>query len=380
MNATTAKSLDRSTVIFLALLLLAPVPYVLEHMLHASAGMIFLFAVIAILPLAEWMRRATEQVAHRAGSAIGGLLNVTFGNAAELILALFILRAGHQDVVKAQITGSIIGNSLLGLGLAVVAGSIGRSEQTFNRDRAGLLGSLLILAVIGLLVPALFDLTEQMAPGHPNRVLLDERMSFAVAIVLIVVYAANLVYSLVTHKDVFAVGEDEGADAGDGDVVHSAAHTAWPIWQSIGVLVAATCAIAWEAEMVSGALEATAESVGLTPFFLGIIPLAVIGNAAEYISAVYFARQNKMGLVMAITVGSTIQVALFVAPVLVLLSPLFGAPMTLIFSNPLELIAIAAVAFSVNAIAHDGETTWFEGVLLLAVYVILGIAFFYVSP
>lgn len=376
----TAVSLDRSTIIFLALLLLAPVPYVLEHVFDASAGLVFLFAVVAILPLAEWMRRATEQVAHRAGSAIGGLLNVTFGNAAELILALFILRAGHQDVVKAQITGSIIGNSLLGLGLAVVAGSLGRSEQTFNRDRAGLLGSLLILSVIGLMVPALFDVTEQMAAGHPNRIMLDERMSYAVAVVLILVYAANLVYSLVTHKNVFAVGEDEGADAGDGDVVHSGAHDAWPLWQSIGVLVAATCAIAWEAEMVSGALEATAASVGLTPFFLGIIPLAVIGNAAEYISAVYFARQNKMGLVMAITVGSTIQVALFVAPVLVLLSPLFGAPMTLIFSNPLELIAIAAVAFSVNAIAHDGETTWFEGVLLLAVYVILGIAFFYVTP
>ena len=147
--------LDGSTKLFLGLLLLAPVPFVLEHVVHASAGIVFLFAVIAILPLAEWMRRATEQVAHRSGSAIGGLLNVTFGNAAELILALFILRAGHADVVKAQITGSIIGNSLLGLGLAVVAGSIGRSRQTFNRDRAGLLGSLLILSVVGLLVPAL---------------------------------------------------------------------------------------------------------------------------------------------------------------------------------------------------------------------------------
>ncbi len=373
-----SKGLDGSTKLFLGLLLLAPVPFVLEHVVQASAGIVFLFAVVAILPLAEWMRRATEQVAHRSGSAIGGLLNVTFGNAAELILALFILRAGHADVVKAQITGSIIGNSLLGLGLAVVAGSIGRSRQTFNRDRAGLLGSLLILSVVGLLVPALFDYTEQLAPGQPNRILLDERMSFAVAVVLILVYAANLVYSLVTHRDVFSHGEDE--ETGDGDVTHSAAADAWPLWHSLAVLVAATGAIAWEAEMVSGALEATASSIGLTPFFLGIIPLAVIGNAAEYISAVYFARQNKMGLVMAITVGSTIQVALFVAPVLVLLSPLFGPPMTLIFSNPLELIAIAAVAFSVNAIAHDGETTWFEGVLLLAVYLILGIAFYFVTP
>lgn len=373
MNSPTAKSpIDASTKVFLALLMLVPVPWLLERALHASAGTVFVFAVLPILPLAEWMRRATEQVAHRAGSAIGGLLNVTFGNAAELILAIFILKAGHPEVVKAQITGSIIGNSLLGLGLAVVAGSWGRERQTFNRDRAGLLGSLLILAVVGLLVPALFDYTETLVPGLQNRRLLGEHLSVAVAIVLVLVYVANLIYSLITHRDVFAAGED--GEQGNAEA------RAWPIWQSVGLLVAATLVIAWEAEIVSGALEATATSVGLTPFFLGIIPLAVVGNAAEYIAAVYFARQNKMGLVMTITVGSTIQVALFVAPILVLISPLLGHPMTLIFHNPLELIAIAAVAFSVNAIAQDGETTWFEGVLLLAVYAILGIAFYYVTP
>jgi Ca2+:H+ antiporter len=384
MNAATGRSAagsaprDRSTMVFLALLVLVPVPLLLEYVVHPSPLVVFAAAVAAILPLAEWMRRATEQAAHRTGSAIGGLLNVTFGNAAELILALFILKAGHADVVKAQITGSIIGNSLLGLGLAVVAGTWGRERQSFNRDRAGLLGSLLILAVVGLLVPALFDYTEGLNPRVPNRAELGEHMSFAVSVVLIVVYLANLVYSLVTHRDVFSVGEDE--ELSDGAVGPRAAPDAWPMWKSITVLVAATLAVAWEAELVSGALEATSRQIGLSTFFLGIIPLAVIGNAAEYISAVYFARQNQMGLVMTITVGSTIQVALFVAPLLVLISPLLGTPMTLIFSNPLELIAIAAVAFSVNAIANDGETTWFEGVLLLAVYAILGIAFYYVTP
>lgn len=368
---------ERSSRIFLGLLALAPVPIVLEHA-GVSPLWVFATAVAAILPLAEWMRRATEQAAHRMGSAIGGLLNVTFGNAAEMILALFILKAGHADVVKAQITGSIIGNSLLGLGLAIVAGSMGRERQTFNRDRAGMLGSLLVLAVIGLLVPALFDYTENLHPGVPNRRQLGEHMSFAVSIVLILVYAANLVYSLVTHRDVFSVGEDD--NEADGATAAAAAEGAWPLWKSIGVLLAATLAVAWEAELVSGSLEATSSQIGLSTFFLGIIPLAVIGNAAEYISAVYFARQNRMGLVMTITVGSTIQVALFVAPVLVLVSPLLGTPMSLIFHNPLELIAIAAVAFSVNAIAQDGESTWFEGVLLLAVYAVLGIAFYYVTP
>jgi Ca2+:H+ antiporter len=241
-----------------------------------------------------------------------------------------------------------------------------------------MLGSLLVLAVIALLVPALFDYTENLRPGVPNRRELGEHMSFAVSVVLIAVYAANLGYSLVTHRDVFSAGEDE--HAADGATAAAAADNAWPLWKSIAVLLAATLAVAWEAELVSGSLEATSSQLGLSTFFLGIIPLAVIGNAAEYISAVYFARQNKMGLVMTITVGSTIQVALFVAPVLVLLSPLMGSPMSLIFHNPLELIAIAAVAFSVNAIAQDGETTWFEGVLLLAVYAILGIAFYYVTP
>jgi Ca2+:H+ antiporter len=282
------------------------------------------------------------------------------------VLALFVLAAGNPRVVKAQITGSIIGNSLLGLGLAIVAGSVGRERQRFKRERAGLLSSLLILSLVALLIPALFDYTERGA-GAAGRGTLDERLSLGVSVVLVAVYAGNLVYTLITHRDVFAFEEEEGDAA------------TWPLWRSLAVLVASTAAISLEAELVSDALEATAGQLGLSTFFLGAVVLAVIGNAAEYISAVYFARRDRMGLVMTITVGSTIQVALFTAPVLVLLSWLMGRPMNLVFSNPLELVAIGSVAFTVNAIAHDGETTWFEGVLLLAVYVLLALAFYFLT-
>ncbi len=358
--------------IFVYLLLLIPVSLAL-HYLHAPPLVVFGAAALAIIPLAEWMRRATEQIAHHAGSVIGGLLNVTFGNMAELILAIIVLRTGNLHVVKATITGSIIGNSLLGLGLAIVVGSWGRTKQTFKSAHAGLLSSLLLLSLIALFIPALFDYTERglYAASNASANLLDNRLSVGVAIVLILVYVANLVYTLRTHSDVFAYDEEE---AGTGE------QAAWSLWRSLGVLLAATVAVALEAELVSGALEATASTLGLTTFFLGIIVLPIVGNAAEYFSAIYFARQNRMGLVMSIAVGASIQVALLTAPLLVLISYALGHPMNLVFSNPLELIALAGVAFAVNSIAQDGETTWFEGILLLAVYALLALAFFFATP
>jgi Ca2+:H+ antiporter len=342
---------------------------IILHRAGASPSWVFLAAAGAIVPLADWIRRATEHVAAAAGSAIGGLLNVTFGNAAELILALFVLAAGKPSVVKATITGSIVGNGLLGLGLAILVGSWGREKQVFSRERAGLLASLLILSVVALLVPALFDYTERNMRQVPYPEWLDERLSLGVAVVLILAYAANLLYTLVTHRDIFAADENEPADDSS---------RRWPVGRSLLVLLAATGAVAIEAELVSGALEATATTFGLTPFFLGVIVLPLIGNAAEYFAAIYFARQDRMDLTMTIAVGSSIQIALFTAPVLVLVSVGMGKPMNLVFSNPLELIAVAAVAFGVNAIAQDGETSWFEGVLLLSLYALLALAFFFV--
>ena len=334
-------------------------------LLHAPPLWVFAAAAAAIIPLSGWIRRATEQVAERAGPAIGGLLNVTFGNAAEFILALFVLLSGNTAVVKATITGAIIGNSLLGLGVSIVAGSWRREKQTFNRDRAGLLASLLILSVIALLLPAMFDYAERTLATTTRTHVLDERLSLGVSVVLIVVYVANLFYTLVTHRDVF-----EGTWEG---------RAVWSLHKALAILAAATLAVAMEAELVSGALEPTAERLGLSLFFLGVIVLPLVGNAAEYASALYFARRDQMGLVMAISVGSSIQIALMTAPALVLGSYLLGHPMDLVFGHPLELIAIAGSAFVVNAIALDGETTWFEGVMLIAVYVLLALAFFFAT-
>lgn len=362
--------------IFNLLLLLVPISLVLEYVVHASPMWIFITSVLAIVPLAEWIRKSTEHLAERLGSAIGGLLNVTFGNMAELILALFVLWDGHQQIVKAQITGAIIGNALLGLGLSIVVGTFGRGDQKFNRASAGRLSSLLMISVIALMTPALFDYTERGMSGARSASILDERLSLGVAVVLIAVYVANLVYTLVTHRGVFEDCDEENQDK----KAHKPHGPQWSVGKILAILVGATVITAVEAELVSGAVEATASSLGVTTFFLGITVLAVVGNAAEYVSAVYFARQNRMELTMNITVGSTIQIALLVAPVLVLVSYFMGKPMNLVFSNPLELIAVSAVAFIVNAIAQDGETTWFEGVLLLAVYILLGLAFFFITP
>jgi Ca2+:H+ antiporter len=350
------------------LLFLVPISLALAYLIHAGPIWIFVSSILAIIPLAEWIRKSTEELAARANPAVGGLLNVTFGNTPEFVIALFVLASGHVEVVKGQITGSIIGNSLLGLGLSIVVGSWGRERQCFPRERAGLLSSLLILAMIGLLVPALFDLTERGVLHSQAVDQLEEKLSLGVAVVLIVVYLANLAYTFITHREIFAF-----------ERAHKKPLRApWPIWQSVLVMFAGTALTAWEAGLVSGALDSTAARLGLSRFFLGIIVLAIVGNVAEYVAAVYFARRDRMGLVMTITVGSSIQIALVVAPLLVIVSYFMGHPMNLVFENPLELIAIAAVTFAVNAIATDGETTWFEGVLLLSAYVVLAMAFFFV--
>lgn len=353
------------------LLVLVPVSLVLRYGLHAPPLWTFAAAALAIVPLAEWMRRATEQIARVAGSALGGLLNVTFGNVAELILALFVLSAGRPDVAKGQITGSFVGNGLLGLGLAVLAGSWGRKKQIFSRERAGLLSSLLILSVIALLIPAVFDYTVRDVSPRAQASNLDEYLSLGVSVLLIAAYAANLVYTFFTHSSAF--GDDDEPE-GEGRAA------AWPLWRSLAVLVGGTAFVALESQLVSGALEASAHALHLSEFFLGVTVLAIIGNAAEYFAAIYFARQDRMGLVMSITVGSSIQVALLTAPVLVIVSYFMGHPMNLVFGNPLELVAIAATALAVRTVAQDGETTWFEGVLLLTVYGLFVLAFFFVGP
>jgi Ca2+:H+ antiporter len=348
------------------LLLFLPLAAVLHYWLHAGPVWVFATGAIAVAVLADWMRRATEQVAAHAGPAIGGLLTISFGSVAELLLAFFVLADNGAAVVRAQITGSILGTSLFGLGLAMLAGGFNRERQRFKRERAGLLASMLILVMIALLLPAVFDIaTAAHKASHHALRISDEQLSVAVSVVLLLLYAGNLVFTLITNRDVFASDEEESGAA------------EWGMGRAIFVLVVATIATAFGADIVSNALQATGKSLGIPLLFLGVVPLALIGTSSDLFSAVVFARQDRMGLVMSICIGSAVQVALVIAPILVLASWAMGHPMTLVFGNPLDLFAIAGAVFIVNAIAGDGETTWFEGLLLVGVYALLGFAYFF---
>ena len=344
-----------------------------------SATLIFCVAAAAIIPTAALMGRATEELAERAGPGIGGLLNVTFGNAPELIIALFALNAGLQEVVKASIIGSIIGNVLFVLGAAMVAGGAGRpgEVQKFDRTAAGAQATMLLLAGAALLMPAIFELVEGKGLPSPNDELVRygstvEHLSLAVGVVLIACYVAGLVFSLRTHRDIFnpaaAAGEESGAAGGDV--------WGWSVRRSVGALAIAGVAVGLMSEILVGSITEASETIGLSEFFIGAIVVAIVGNAAEHWVAVLVAYKGKMDLAVNIAIGSGAQVALFVAPVLVFASFLIGpSPMPLVF-NGFELGALLIAALVANTVTKEGESTWFEGVLLLAVYAVFGIAFF----
>ena len=352
--------------IALAGLLFVPASLALNHLAIGSPLIVFSAGALALVAVAEWIRRATNQLASRVGPTIGGLLEVSLGSLAELILAVFVLLRGQVSVVQAQIAGSILGTSLFGLGLAIILGGATRDRQTFKAERAGLLSSLLILVVIALLLPAVFDLTGRSFGKAAELAVTDEELSLAVSVVLVLLYLANLSFTLVTHRDVFSTDEPRE-------------EASWSLWVAIAVLIAATATIAVESELVSSALQQAAKVVRLSPTFLGVIVLALIGTGGDIFVGAGFARQDRIGPAFQILIGSTIQVALVVAPLLVLVSALLGRPMSLVFSDPLYLFAIAGAAFIVSSVARDGETTWFEGVLLVGVYCLFALAFFF-SP
>jgi len=339
------------------LLLLIPVAIGLEFA-EADPLYIFIASAGAIIPLAGWMGRSTEWISEHLGPGIGGLLNATFGNAAELIIAIMALRAGLHDVVKASITGSIIGNILLVLGLAVVAGGLKRPELKFNRTAASLGTTLLALSAVALVVPGLFHHLSGRAPE-------ERTLSLEIAIVLAVTYVLSLIFSLHTHKHLY-VGEDSEDALGMHHV---------PLWRATVVLLVATGFVALMSEMLVGTVEHAAARLGMSDVFVGVFLLAIIGNAAEHSTAVLMAMKNKMDLAINIAVGSSLQVALLVAPLLVFVSYLFGRPMDLVFTT-FEIAAVVLAAAVVNLIALDGESNWMEGALLLAVYGILGMAFY----
>lgn len=356
--------------------LIVPAAIALRYLFAVPPLMLFVAGGAAIAVLAEWMRRATEQIAVHAGPAIGGLLTVSFGSAAELILALFVVVQGHADVVRAQITGSILGTSLLGLGLACVCGGIGRREQHFPTARARLQSSLLLIVTLALLLPAVFDRAQvARAADTAARSASEIQLSIGVSIVLLLVYGGYLVFTLVTHRDVFVRTDehDEGGSTGEASAAR------WSLKTAMGVLIAATIAVAVCAEFVSGALQSSAATLHLPLLFVGVVPLALIGTGADLFAAVGFARQDKMGLVMSICVGSAVQVGLVIAPLLVLISWALGTPMTLVFPSVLDLFAIVGAVFVVRSIAADGETNWFEGLMLIGVYLLLALAFLFVA-
>lgn len=357
------------------LLVFVPVAFALRYVPAWHNGTaLFIVSALAIIPIAGWMGHATEQLAHRMGEGIGGLLNASFGNAAELIIALMALRAGHIEVVKASITGSIIGNLLLVLGAAIFAGGLRHKHQRFNKTAARSSCTALILAAAALVVPTVFHHAAAQSPGGWTP-LAEQRLSFAIALVLIGTYVAILLFSLVTHKQLFAGGE---ADIVDDPKAAAAAHAEkpWSVARAVTVLLVATGAVAWVSEFLVGAVEAAQHSLGVTETFVGVIIVAIVGNAAEHSTAITMAMKNKMDLALGIAIGSSLQIALFVAPVLVFASYFFPHQLNLEFSTP-EIAAVVIAAFVTDQIAGDGESNWLEGVQLLALYVIIGILFYF---
>jgi len=296
---------------------------------------------------------------------VGGLLNATFGNAAELIIAGIALSKGLINVVKASITGSIIGNVLLVLGLSILFGGTKFKEQRFNRTAARTSVISLSLAAIGLIIPTVFHLTADRSPGGWSA-LIEQKLSLAIAVVLFLTYFCMLGFSLWTHKHFF-----QGAHRDAEESVRE-----WSRSKAITILLIATAAVAMLSEFLVGTIENVRDSVGLTEVFVGVIVVAIVGNAAEHSSAILMAMKDKMDLTVGIAIGSSLQIALFVAPVLIFLSYLFGRPMDLEFTMP-EVVSVVASVYILFQISGDGETNWIEGIQLLSVYVILGILFFY---
>jgi Ca2+:H+ antiporter len=351
---------------------LIPVAIVLE-LIHADAVLIFAASALGVIPTAALMGRATEELAARSGPGIGGFLNVTFGNAPELIIALFALGAGLHEVVKASVAGSILGNILLVLGVSMLAGGLRRDRQFFEARAASAQSLMLLLATVALIMPAIFQLVSGGGLPEPTARAVEfsadlKTLSVGVAVILLISYAAALWFSLKTHKDLFNPSHDEEDHGGEP----------WTVRRSVIMLAGAGVAVGVMSEILVSSITEASESLGLSPFFVGVIVVAIVGNAAEHWVAVYFAMKDKIGLSVNIAVGSAAQIALFVAPVLVLASFFIGPfPMALVF-NGFELGAIVLAILIADEITQRGESTWYEGLQLLAIYAVLGLTFFFV--
>jgi Ca2+:H+ antiporter len=344
------------------LLLFVPAAIALD-LLHSSPLLIFIASALAIAPLASVLGESTGILAAYSGPAVGGILSATMGNATEMIIAFFALHAGHINVVKASLSGSIIGNLLLVLGLSLVAGGIRNPVQRFARTTSAMNSTMLMIAVAALVMPAVFNLTIFGTLQHRDVNL--EHLSLWTSGVLILLYLLNLLFVFRTHRSIFQSQQ------------HEADSPQTSRGQAIVSLALATALIAWMSEILVAQIAPVTRALGMTELFVGVIVVALVGNAAENSTAIIMARRNKMDLSMAIATGASTQIALFVAPVLVFLSFAIGHPMTLVF-NGFEIAAIVLSVLIVEMISSDGETNWFEGVQLLAVYAIVAVAFYFV--
>ncbi|MFT0728096.1 calcium/proton exchanger [Synechococcus sp. F70.1] len=373
----------------LPFLLLAGVPLSwIGHLRGWDPNLIFLCAALAVVALAKFTGQATEEIAALTGPMIGGLVNATFGNATELILGLVALRAGLVEVVKASITGAIISNLLLVAGLAMLLGGIKFREQSFRPEVARMNASVMNLAVVALILPSVVT----YADANLGEISIQE-LSTAVALVLLVVYGLTLLFSLKTHSYLYSIHEAEAAEEeaaarlapnpvlqAEGSIpqILTASSEQSRLWPWVLALLGLTVLVALESELLVDTLETALEQLQVTPLFVGVILLPIIGNAAEHATAITVALKNKMDLSFSVALGSTMQIALFVAPLLVLAGSLLGQPMNFNF-GPVELVAIAVSVLLVNSVTSDGRSNWLEGLLLLATYAILGIAFFFLE-
>ena len=356
-------------IISLGLLIFIPISIAAKYLEWGSLA-VFITSAIAIVPLAIWLSTATEEVAVVTGSTIGALLNAVFGNATELIIALVALKEGLVDIVKASITGTIISNLLLVMGLSMLLGGLRYKEQEFKPVVARVNGSSMTLAAIAIILPTMVIETSNGLEPEAIR-----NLSTTVAIVLIVVYALTLVFSLKTHSYLYDVGLVDLDEGTQTNATQPKEHKP-NLWLWVGVLLAATLAVAYESELFVGVVEEATEGLGLTPLFTGVIVLPLIGGAAEYVTAVKVALKNNMDLSVSVAMGSSLLVALFMAPLLVLVGQAIGQPMDLDF-NPFEVVAVALAVVVANLISLDGRSNWLEGALLLATYTILGLAFYF---
>jgi len=351
--------------------LFIPIAVALE-LLHASPALVFSTAALGVIPCAAVMGDATEAIAARTGPGVGGLLNVTFGNAPELIIAFFALLEGLQEVVKASLVGSIIGNVLLVLGASMLVGGARRDKQVFSATAANAQSAMLLLALAALILPAAFQLIH--GGGLPaigeERVNFGsdlEKVSLGVAVVLLLTYIAGLVFSLRTHRRVFNPYEEQEEHEESG----------WTMRRAVIQLAVAAVLVGIMSEVLVGSVSEASEKIGLSEFFVGVFVVAIVGNAAEHWVAVLAASKDKMDLSVNIAIGSSAQIALFVAPVLVLLSFVVGPnPLALVF-NGYEIAALLFAVLIANFTTQEGESNWFEGLQLVALYAVVGLVFFF---